>query len=265
MNRMRFFALAAVPVLLVAAMPPASPVADAAMRGDLTAIRALIAAGRDVNAAQGDGMTALHWAADHGDLPMVEALLKAKASVKATTHVAGYTPLHLAAKGGFGAVVAALLKAGADPNQMTESGAAPIHLAAASGSVEGVTALLDKGADPNMREKVYGQTPLIFAAEADRAEVITLLVKRGADVNAKTRKINLSEETAAEQAAARKRNEVLISFEPEKHKDDPKPAGADVPVGAMAKGFSMQSLGFASLISDGAAGGGGGGGGGGGW
>ena len=48
-------------VLLWAGAPPESPVADAAMRGHVDVVRDLLQQGLDVNAAQGDGMTALHW------------------------------------------------------------------------------------------------------------------------------------------------------------------------------------------------------------
>ena len=47
---------------------PDTPVADAAQRRDITAVRQLLRQGADVNAAQGDGMTALHWAVQHGDI-----------------------------------------------------------------------------------------------------------------------------------------------------------------------------------------------------
>jgi ankyrin repeat protein len=47
-------------VALHAAAP--APVADAAMKRDTDAVRTLLKNGEDVNAAQGDGMTALHWA-----------------------------------------------------------------------------------------------------------------------------------------------------------------------------------------------------------
>src|SRR5689334_23282167 len=49
-----------------------SPVADAAMRGDRDAVRALLKQGGDVSAAHGDGMTPLHWAAERGDTAMAE-------------------------------------------------------------------------------------------------------------------------------------------------------------------------------------------------
>ncbi|MCX5755962.1 MAG: ankyrin repeat domain-containing protein [Gemmatimonadetes bacterium] len=253
MNRLRMLALLVIPAMIGAGSAPTTPIADAAMRGDLAAVRSLVASGKDVNGAQGDGMTALHWAADRGDLPMVEVLLKAKASVSATTRSASYTPLHIAAKGGHSAIMVALLNAGADPNVMTGSGATALHLASGSGATEGATALLDKGADPNVREKLYGQTPLIFAAEFNRAQTITMLIKRGANTAIKTRKINLAEETAADQAASKKRNEILISFELDKHPDSVRrligQGGADVPSAALAsRGFTMQSLGFAALI-----------------
>jgi ankyrin repeat protein len=98
-------------IAAVAARPPASPIADAAMRGDVATVRALIARRADVNAPQGDGMTALHWAADHGDSAMAAELLRAKANVTSRTRIGAYTPLHIAARTGSAAVVRALLAA----------------------------------------------------------------------------------------------------------------------------------------------------------
>src|SRR6188508_3112169 len=80
-----------------AAHGPASPIADAAMRGDVATVRSLIARRADVNAPQGDGMTALHWAADRGDSAIADALLRAKANVASRTRIGAYTPLHIAA------------------------------------------------------------------------------------------------------------------------------------------------------------------------
>ncbi len=194
-------------------------VADAAMNGDLTAVKKLIAQGADVNDAQGDGMTALHWAAEHGDSAMAAALLKARANVKATTHIGSYTPLHIAGKAGSAPVVSELLKAGADVNAVTTNGATPLHFGASSGDPDAVAAMLDKGANANARESEWGQTPLVFAAEYDRPAAIRVLLKHGADPSIHTTVMNLTEETAREQAATRKRNEVLISFEPKERRD----------------------------------------------
>jgi hypothetical protein len=68
-----------------------SHVADAAMAGDLASVKALLQQGGDVNAAQGDGMTALHWTAMKGDAEMARMLVFAGANVKATTRLGGNT------------------------------------------------------------------------------------------------------------------------------------------------------------------------------
>jgi ankyrin repeat protein len=227
--------LAATAVLAAATSPPSSTIADAAMKGDLAKVRTLISEGASVNVAQGDGMTALHWAAERGDAAMAEVLIRSHASLRAVTRIGGYTPLHIASKSGNAAVVKALLQAGSDPNAMTAAGASALHLAAGAGNSEAVTALLDRGANVNAREAEWGQTPLIFAAEYNRAAAVRVLLKRGADASIHTKIVNLAEETSREQAATRRRNEVLVSYEPEKHRDTTKaaaaaPMGADVPV-----------------------------------
>ena len=75
-----------------------TPIAEAAQARDAAAIKKLIKEGNDVNAAQGDGMTALHWAALNGDAEIAQMLLYAGANVSAKTRLGGYTPLHLASQ-----------------------------------------------------------------------------------------------------------------------------------------------------------------------
>ena len=181
-------------LLVSAATPPESPVADAAMRGDHGSVRALLQQGADVNAAQGDGMTALHWAADRGDLEMARMLVYAGAGLEAVTRMAEYTPLHLASRSGHGAVVRALLEAGSDPAAPTASGGAtPLHLAAAAGDPEAVTALIEHGAHVDARERRADQTPLIFAAAQNRVEAIQALLAGGADPSLTTRVVDMVE------------------------------------------------------------------------
>src|SRR5687768_9078675 len=218
MTRRYLLSILSAPLLLITALPP-SPIADAAMKGDLAAVRALIGQGADVNAAHGDGMTALHWAAERGDSAMTAVLIRAKANAGATTRIGDYTPLHIAAKGGKAPIVKALLRAGSDAKARTASGATALHFAAAAGDTISIIALLDRGVDANARETEWQQTPLIFAATNGRAGAVRVLMKRGADARLHTKVVNLGEQAAAEQAAARKRDSVLVSFEPEKHRD----------------------------------------------
>jgi ankyrin repeat protein len=174
--------IGAIAVLLLATIATAnSSVADAARAGDLNAVKTMLKGGGDVNAAHGDGMTALHWAASRGDAAMTQMLLAAGANIRATSRLGGITPLHLASQAGHASVVAALIAAGADSNVATATGATPLMLAARAGSTETVTRLIETGADVNAKEKAFGQTALMVAAGLDRADVVRLLLSRGAD------------------------------------------------------------------------------------
>jgi uncharacterized protein len=176
----------------ILAAPGASAVADAAMQRDRAAVRSLLKDGADVNAAQADGMTALHWAAMHGDADLTGMLMYAGANVKATTRLGAMTPLFLASQYGQPAVIVALLKAGADTRAGTPGGTTPLMVAASSGNVEAVRALLDHGADVNAVESMRGRTAVMFAAASDRTAVVDLLAKRGAKLEAATKVIDLS-------------------------------------------------------------------------
>jgi len=139
-------------------------IADAAQHDDQVAVRSLIAKHADVNAAQGDGMTALHWAASRDDLEMARLLIQAGANVNAITRLNAVTPLMMACKQAGAALIEMLLKAVANANAVEESGTTPLMLAAASGSADAVKDLLDYGAHVNAKEGAHGQTALMFAA-----------------------------------------------------------------------------------------------------
>ena len=190
-----------------------APVAEAAARGDKATVKALLKDGADVNAAQGDGMSALHWAADRGDAELAEILLYAGASTSAQTRIGQYTPLHLAGKSGNAAVASALLKAGADVNaRSTNSGVTALHMAASSGNPAVVNLLIDAKADVNARENEAGQTPLIFAAGLNRVEAIKALLARGADPSVTTKVIDIPKFSALDRAAADLQRKVLEGF-----------------------------------------------------
>ena len=139
----------ALPLLLAYAGPglAETPVADAAMRRDAVEVRRLLQGGADVNAAQADGATALHWAAYHGDASLASLLLEAGADV-ASANRDGSTPLWLAASNGDAPMIEALLEGGANANEPLPLGRRPLMLAARAGSVDAVQALLEGGEVP---------------------------------------------------------------------------------------------------------------------
>ena len=206
----------------LAAAPSTTPVADAAMRGDREAVRTLLKQGADVGASHGDGMTALHWAAERGDAELAEMLVYAGANVSAVTRLGQYTPLHLASKASSTSVVDTLLKAGASVSaKAAPSGVTALHLAATSGNAAIVKTLVERGADVNAKEAEWGQTPLIFAASMNRVDAIRALMAAGADASVTTRTIDIAHETQMDRAAAALQRKVLEASVPKGQKPTP--------------------------------------------
>jgi ankyrin repeat protein len=208
-----FIGVLVVPLLLGGSTGPDTPVADAAQRRDVDAVRQLLRQGVDVNAAQGDGMTALHWAVRHGDVELGRAIIYAGGDVHAGTRIGGYTPLHMAARTAEAGLVVLLLEAKADPNAATtNSGATPLHLAAASGDPGVVRELLQWGATVDARESAWNQTPLMFAAANNRVAAIEVLLMSGADPSITSSAVNVVEQSDADRAAEKRLSQFLAEF-----------------------------------------------------
>ena len=167
-------------VSAAAAAASDSPVADAARDGDLMRVRALIGQRANVNATQGDGMTALHWAAFNDDHAIADLLLATGANMTVRTRVGAITPLWLAASNGSAAMIRRLITVDTDINVPTATGGTPLMAAAMSGSVDAMDLLVRRGAWVNARETENGQTALMFAAWENRPDAIRALVRHGA-------------------------------------------------------------------------------------
>ncbi len=162
-----------------------SPVADAAMRGDVAGIRTLIQQKADVNLAQSDGATAIQWAAYRNDTAMADLLIAAKADVKIPNRD-GATALRLASVNGSADMIDRLIKAGANANETGPNGETPLMFASRNGNPAAIKALVAAKADVNAKEKVRGTTPLMWAAEQSHPEAVAVLVAAGADVSARS-------------------------------------------------------------------------------
>jgi ankyrin repeat protein len=162
----------------------AGELADAIESGRRVAAIELIEEGADVNAAQGDGTTPLHWAAYKLDLELVRLLLERGAKADVQNRYAA-SPLAEAVKAGNAALVEMLLEAGANVDAPNADGETTLMLAARTGSVAVAKLLLAHGADVNAREAWREQTALMWAAEGAYAELTQLLIEHGADVRAR--------------------------------------------------------------------------------
>ena len=175
---------------VVASAGPAAGQADlrlveAARAQDAAAVRALLAQGTPVDAAQPDGATALHWAAHRDDLPIAELLIGAGADADAANEL-GVAPLSLACVNGSAAMVRMLLAGGADPDRARPTGVTPLMTCARTGSRDAVRELIARGADVRARETVRGQTALMWALAERHAGVAAALIAAGADVRARS-------------------------------------------------------------------------------
>jgi uncharacterized protein len=153
---------------------------------DAASVRVLLEHHADVNAQQGDGTTALHWAVYHDDLAMADVLIRAGARPD-TPNDLGSTPLHLACNNRSVAMLDRLLAAKANPNAKLLNGETVLMTCSRGGRAGAVKALLVHGADPKATEPEHNQTALMWAAANNHPDVAALLIEFGADIRARSR------------------------------------------------------------------------------
>lgn len=161
----------------------ASPVAEAARRGDLQAVQTLLRQEYDANGWDRDGTPALHWAVRVSDQLMVDLLLAAGADVNAVNRY-GQAPIHVAVQNRHLGMLQLLLDAGANAEQADASGELPLLLATRLGAADMVELLLRQGAQVDAHDLHYGLSPLMVAVREGHANLVQRLLAAGADINA---------------------------------------------------------------------------------
>ena len=182
------FAAAGLCLLLAGSLPAAADDAaflGAARAGDATRLTALLGAGANPNAATPTGETALHFAAEFGDLAAAQRLVQAGAKV--ATNRYGVSPLFAACELGHAPLIALLLDAGASVNASLPDGRTPLMVAAQTGRPDAVKLLLARGAEPNAREPAQDQTAIMWAAAEGNRDAVAELLRAGAEVGAKSK------------------------------------------------------------------------------
>jgi len=171
--------------------------ADRIQSGDRKAALAMIAAGANVNQAQPDGSTPLHWAVYRVDRELVTALLRrgAKADV---VNKYGASPLAEAARVANLELAGMLLEAGAGPNVSNEDGQTPLLLAARTGVVPMARLLVQHGADVNRRETYRDQSALMWAAAEGHADMVEFLVSQKAELDVRAKSTDWETQISSE-------------------------------------------------------------------
>jgi ankyrin repeat protein len=179
-------AISCVALLGFSSAADAAGVATAARDGDVSAVRARLAAGADANEVESDGSSALLWAAYHSSPELISLLLASGADPNRANGF-GVTPLLQASRNGDVETMRALLAGGADVAQAVRDGETPLMAAARTGNEGAVQLLLDNGGDPNAAETLEGQTALMWAAVEGHLAIVDALLRAGADPNLKAR------------------------------------------------------------------------------
>ena len=181
----RWPAVVAATLLLYGACCAAGPLVDAARAGNHAEAVALLQQHADADDRMVDGTTALHWAIHHGDVDLVQRLVKAGANVKMANDY-GATPMSEAAERADAQILALLLEAGADVESPNAMGQTALMTVARTNHVAAARLLLAHHAQVNAREQWRGQTALMWAAAQSQPEMVALLLKHGADANARS-------------------------------------------------------------------------------
>lgn len=151
----------------------AAPIHDAAAKGDLTKVKALLAKdAKLLNIRDASGAAPLHFAVAGGHKALAGYLLSKKADVNAKK-TDGVTPLHIAAAMDRMEIADMLLLKGADINASNVEGRTPLSKAVTNTNKAMVQHLLKKGANPDIAD-AEGKTPLKIAMEIGLSEIAPL-------------------------------------------------------------------------------------------
>ena len=134
------------------------------------------------DAANLDGMTALHFAAQNGNTEIVKYLVENGADIKAQDSRLSRSPIHFAAENGNLDCVKYLAEKDADLQDQDSHGATALHYAAKSNNLEVVKFLVSRKMDYTARD-VRGWTAMHYAANGGSIDVVKYLLAKGLNIN----------------------------------------------------------------------------------
>ncbi|MDB4341873.1 ankyrin repeat domain-containing protein [bacterium] len=234
---MKHILITTIAAVVLVGCGPSVDIWEAAKNDNVEMLRANLNHGVNINKKtkrlEGDGYTALHHAANRGNINSINFLISHVADIN-SKDVFGTTPLHLAVMGGQYESCKKLITAGADINSaggvrpydtplddalkydnkelihfLRTKGAktgpeVSIVIAASRGDEKMVNFHLGNGGNVNFKDD-NGDTPLITSSMDGHHNVTKLLISNGADINA----INNEKRTALHAAVIRRHLVVL--------------------------------------------------------
>lgn len=142
---------------------------------------------RDANdAANVDGMTALHFAAQNGDTAIVQYLVEHGANINAQDEIMSRTAIHFAAEQGNLDCIKYLTEHGANLQDKDSIGATAFHYAVKSNKLEVAKYLVSKKVDYNAKD-VRGWTAMHYAAYGNSVDIVKYLLAKGLNINEKNK------------------------------------------------------------------------------
>ena len=135
-----------------------------------------------INDKTNEGLTALHYAANKGNIPLLKLLIENGANVDAVTNL-GQNLMHMAAEGNQPSMLIYLItEQHLSAQSVDENGSTPLHWACYSGAEEAVNFLLNLNVNINDQDKEK-LTPLHLATNEGRENIVLKLLQKNADRN----------------------------------------------------------------------------------
>nr|XP_058942638.1 putative ankyrin repeat protein RF_0381 [Pocillopora verrucosa] len=158
-----------------------TPLARAAACGHIEAVNCLLKHGADPLLKGQDGRNLLHFAAQSGNVIIIETMLSKGFDIDARDETLGVTPLMVSIASGKLEAAKYLLEKGADKSLKTTPGKLPLlSIASVAGSIAAVEMLLSHGCNIDARDS-EGNTPLMHATRLGNTEVVEYLLAQGAN------------------------------------------------------------------------------------